>query len=88
MVSVLQQIREILSYQFSIKESDIQLEAGFEIELGADSRDLIEIMAEFEEAFDIEIVYEDVYDIVTVKDALIYILSKQAARDELYSNLQ
>ena len=63
------------------------METEFEIELGADSRDLIEIMGAFEETFDIEIVYEDIYEIITVQDAFIYVLSRKAARNDLYNNL-
>jgi acyl carrier protein len=84
---VLQRVQEILSYQFSLNETEIQPETKFEIELGADSRDLLEIMAAFEVTFDIEIAYEDVSDIITVQDAINYIENKKRARDELYKNL-
>ena len=63
------------------------METQFELELGADSRDLLEIMAAFEETFDIEIAYEDVVNIITVQDAVFYVLQKRIARDELYQNL-
>ena len=63
----------MLSYQFSLKPTEIQLETKIELELGADSRDLLEMMVSFENVFNIEIAYEDISDIITVQDALTYI---------------
>ena len=84
---ILEKVQEILSHQFSLNKSEVQMETQFELELGADSRDLLEIMAAFEETFDIEIAYEDVVNIRTVQDAVFYVLQKRIARDELYQNL-
>ena len=72
---------------FKLKKTEIQPETKFELELGADSRDLLELMAAFEITFDIEIEYEDVVDIITVQDAIDYIEKKKIARDDLYKNL-
>jgi len=83
----LSKVQKILSYQFSLNETEIQPETKLELELGADSRDLLELMAMFEITFDIEITYEDVIDIITVQDVINYIENKQKARDELYKNL-
>jgi len=84
---MLLKVQKILSYQFSLNETEIQPETKLELELGADSRDLLELMATFEITFDIEIDYEDVTEIVTVQDIIDYIDNKQKARDELYKNL-
>ena len=84
---MLLEVQKILSYQFSLNETEIQPETKLELELGADSRDLLELMATFEITFDIEINYEDVTEIVTVQDIIDYINNKQKARDELYKNL-
>jgi len=84
---ILQEVQEILSYQFSLKKTEIQPETKFELELGSDSRDLLELMAAFEITFDIEIEYEDVVHIITVQDAIDYIEKKKIARDDLYKNL-
>jgi len=84
---VLQKVQEILSYQFSLNETEIQPETKLGLELGADSSDLLEIMATFEITFNIEIGYEDVNDIETVQDIITYIENKKDARDELYKNL-
>ena len=86
--SILKEIQKILSYQFSLKESEIEPEAKFELELGADSRDLLEIMSKIEETFNIEIAYEDVYEILTVKDAVIYIFNKKRLPDKRYLNFK
>jgi acyl carrier protein len=87
MSMTLSKVQKILSYQFSLNETEIQPETKLELELGADSRDLLELMAMFEITFDIEITYEDVIDIITVQDVINYIENKQKARDELYKNL-
>lgn len=84
---VLQKVQEILSYQFSLNETEIQPETKLKLELGADSSDLLEIMATFEITFNIEIGYEDVNDIETVQDIITYIENKKDAQDELYKNL-
>ena len=83
----LSKVQEILSYQFSLNETSILPETKLGLELGADSRDLLELMANFEVIFDIEIAYEDVTEIVTVKDVVNYIENKKKLRDELYKNL-
>ena len=87
MCSILSTIQKILSKQFCINETEIQPETKLELELGADSRDLLELMAIFEITFDIEIAYEDVNDIITVQNIIDYIENEQKARDELFKNL-
>ena len=87
MSRILKKVQEILSYQFSLKTTEIQLETKIELELGADSRDLLEMMVSFEKVFNIEIDYEDIADIITVQDLLFYIIQKIEVRDELYKNL-
>lgn len=77
----------MLSYQFSLKPTEIQLETKIELELGADSRDLLEMMVSFENVFNIEIAYEEISDIITVQDLLFYLKHKIRIRDELHKNL-
>ena len=87
MSCILRKVQEILSYQFSLNEKEIQPETKLALELGADSRDILELMATFEITFNIEIDYEDVVEIITIQDIVTYIDNKQKARDELYKNL-
>nr|YP_009496008.1 acyl carrier protein [Rhizosolenia setigera]YP_009496065.1 acyl carrier protein [Rhizosolenia setigera]AWT38448.1 acyl carrier protein [Rhizosolenia setigera]AWT38505.1 acyl carrier protein [Rhizosolenia setigera] len=84
---IFKKVQETLSYQFSLKPTEIQLETKIELELGADSRDLLEMMVSFENVFNIEIAYEDISDIITVQDLLFYLKHKIQIRDELYQNL-
>jgi acyl carrier protein len=84
---IFKKVQETLSYQFSLKPTEIQLETKIELELGADSRDLLEMMVSFENVFNIEIAYEDISDIITVQDLLFYLKHKIQIRDELYKNL-
>jgi len=83
----LNKVQEILSYQFSLNKTFILPETKLGLELGADSRDLLELMANFEVTFDIEIAYEDVTEIITVNDIVNYIENKKKLRDELHKNL-
>jgi len=87
MPSILSKVQEILSYQFSLNETSILPETKLDLELGADSRDVLELMANFEVIFDIEIAYEDVVEIVTVNDIVKYIENKKEMRKELYKKL-
>lgn len=87
MCFILSKVQKILSNQFCIQETEIQPETKLGLELGADSRDLLELMAIFEITFDIEIAYEDIADIITVQNIIDYIENKQKVRDELYKNL-
>lgn len=84
---IFKKVQEMLSYQFSLKPTEIQLETKIELELGADSRDLLEMMVSFENAFNIEIAYEEISDIITVQDLLFYLKHKIRIRDELHKNL-
>jgi acyl carrier protein len=87
MPSILSKVQEILSHQFSLNETSILPETKLDLELGADSRDVLELMANFEVIFDIEIAYEDVVEIVTVNDIVKYIENKKEMRKELYKKL-
>ena len=54
-------------------ESQVDNNASFVEDLGADSLDIVELVMAFEEAFEIEIPDEDAEKIATVKDAIDYI---------------
>jgi acyl carrier protein len=76
MASVEEQIIEIISEQLGLDKDDIQLEASFIDDLGADSLDIVEMIMTIEDDFDIEIPDEDAEKIILVQDAITYINDK------------
>ena len=69
----LSEIQRIVSEQLGVDASQVQPEASFTKELGADSLDVVELVMAFEEAFEIEIDDESAGKIQTVQDAIDYI---------------
>ena len=71
------EVRKILHEQFSFHYDQIQPETKFELELGTDSREMLELINVFESQFEIEIDFDDIIDIVTVQDVVNYIKNKK-----------
>ncbi len=69
----LTEIQRIVSEQLGVEANQVQPEASFTKELGADSLDVVELVMAFEEAFEIEIDDDSAGKIETVQDALNYI---------------
>ena len=69
-MTLFNKIREIVSKQLNVDESEIKPESKLTDDLGADSVDLAELIFIMEEKFDIEISDKDTKDIVTVGDAV------------------
>ena len=76
MASVEERVIEIISDQLGLEKDEIQLEASFIDDLGADSLDIVEMIMTIEDEFDIEISDEDAEKIVSVQDAITYINDK------------
>lgn len=73
-----EKVKEIISKQLGVDQSEVTPEASFVEDLGADSLDTVELVMAFEEAFSIEIPDEDAEKITKVKDAINYIKNKAA----------
>ncbi len=71
-----EKVKEIISKQLGVDQSEVTSEASFVEDLGADSLDTVELVMAFEEAFNIEIPDEDAEKIGKVKDAIDYIKNK------------
>jgi len=69
----LSEIQRIVSEQLGVDAAQVQPEASFTKELGADSLDVVELVMAFEETFEIEIDDESAGKIQTVQDAIDYI---------------
>lgn len=75
-MGVEEKVKEIISKQLGVDQSEVTPEASFVEDLGADSLDTVELVMAFEEAFNIEIPDEDAEKISRVKDAVDYISNK------------
>lgn len=76
MADVLERVTKIIVDRLGVEESQINLDAKFKEDLGADSLDVVELVMELEDEFDMEISDEDAENITTVGDAVSYINSK------------
>jgi acyl carrier protein len=71
-----QKVKQIIVEQLGVDENQVDDNASFVDDLGADSLDIVELVMAFEEAFEIEIPDEDAEKITTVKEAIDYIDNK------------
>ena len=72
-MAVADQVKKIIVEQLGVDEDEVTPDASFVDDLGADSRDTVELVMAFEEEFSIEIPDEDAEKITRVKDAVSYI---------------
>ena len=68
-------VRDIIVEQLGVDAAQVQPEASFVTDLGADSLDTVELVMALEEAFDMEIPDEEAEKIQTVTQAVNYIKS-------------
>ena len=72
-MSVEEKVKEIIVDQLGVDEKQVNSEASFIDDLGADSLDTVELVMALEEEFDLEIPDEDPEKIATVQNAVDYI---------------
>jgi len=72
---VFETVKKIIVEQLGVDEDDIQMEASFIDDLGADSLDIVELVMALEEEFGLEIPDSDAEKIITVGEAVNYIKS-------------
>jgi acyl carrier protein len=77
MSSVEPKVKQIIVEQLGVDEAQVDSNASFVDDLGADSLDIVELVMAFEEAFGIDIPDEDAEKITTVKQAVDYIEAKK-----------
>ena len=73
MSSVEDQVRAIIAEQLGVKADEINNDASFVDDLGADSLDTVELVMALEEEFETEIPDEDAEKITTVQHAIDYV---------------
>lgn len=69
-------VKEIIVDKLGVDESEVNNDANFTNDLGADSLDTVELIMEFEKEFDISIPDEDAENIAMVGDAINYLKGK------------
>ena len=72
-MSVEEKVKEIILDQLGVDEKQVNPQASFIDDLGADSLDTVELVMALEEEFDVEIPDEDAEKIGTVQNAIDYI---------------
>ena len=72
-MSIEKRVKEIIVEQLGVNENEVNPEAKFVDDLGADSLDLVELVMALEEEYNIEISDEEAEKILTVADAIDYI---------------
>lgn len=75
-MSIEDKVKRILAERLDIDASEIQPEAEFINDLGADSLDIVELLMSLEDEFDLEISDEEAETILTVKDAVAFITKR------------
>ena len=71
--SVEARVKEIVCEQLGVSDEEVNPEASFIEDLGADSLDIVELVMALEEEYEMEISDEDAEKIKTVKDVIDYI---------------
>ncbi|MDY6825055.1 MAG: acyl carrier protein [Thermodesulfobacteriota bacterium] len=75
-MSIEDKVKRILAERLDIDAGEIQSEAEFINDLGADSLDIVELLMSLEDEFDLEISDEEAETILTVKDAVDFITKR------------
>ena len=75
-MAVSEKVKSIIAEQLGVKKEEVNDEAKFIDDLGADSLDTVELVMALEEEFGIEIPDEDAEKMVTVGEAIKYIEQK------------
>ncbi len=66
-------VKKVIAQVLGMDEAEISDEANFIFDLGADSRQSLELVAAFEEEFDIEMDEDKALEVQTVADAVDFI---------------
>ncbi len=73
--NIQERVKKVIGEVLDVDASDIAGDANFIFDLGADSRQSIELVAAFEEEFDIEMDEDKALEVQNVSDAVDFISS-------------
>lgn len=82
MSKVEERVKKVIMDQLSVEEAVLKNDASFVDDLGADSLDTVELVMALEEEFDLEIADDEAEKIQTVQQAIDYIKSQQAEKEQ------
>lgn len=74
---IFDKVKAIIVDQLGVEEDEVNLEASFIEDLGADSLDIVELIMALEEEFEVEVPDEDAEKLQTVSDAVEYIKARK-----------
>ena len=72
-MAVAEKVKQIIVEQLGVDENQVDNNASFVDDLGADSLDIVELVMAMEEEFEVEIPDEEAEHIKTVQDAVNFI---------------
>lgn len=72
---VFEQVKKVVVEQLGVEESEVNRDASFVDDLGADSLDTVELVMALEETFGLEIPDEEAEKIKSVGDTVTYVLA-------------
>ena len=75
--SVEERVKKLICEQLGVKEDEVNDDASFVEDLGADSLDTVELVMALEEEFETEIPDAEAEKITTVREAIDYVLAHQ-----------
>ncbi len=75
--SIEERVKDIIVEQLGVNADQVNPEAKFVEDLGADSLDTVELVMAFEEEFEIEVPDEEAEKLTSVGDVVTYITSQQ-----------
>ena len=74
---VFDKVKELIAEQLDVKPDDITEASSIQDDLGADARDVVDLVMALEDEFDVEIPEDQVENIKTVGDIVKFIEDKQ-----------
>ena len=70
---VLEKVKAILAEQFDVEEDKITADSDLQVDLGADSLDVVDLLMSIEDEFEVEVPDEEIENIKTVGSLVSYI---------------
>lgn len=80
----LNRMKKVLVTELGIKEEEITLDCDVQVDLGADSLDIVEVIMALEDEFGIDMPDEEIGDLKTVLDMRDYIIQHRQDIDPQY----